>query len=92
MPARGVGLAAVSVAFNGPQGDQDPNARGWLAGDGLHPNDSGHDVIGEGLRLLGYTLLWPESAVDDSDSDGDGVPDDKGFCPTFPGSTATNGC
>ena len=90
--SRGVGLAEVSQGFNGPDGDEDPGARGWLARDGLHPNDEGHAVIGEALRLLGYQPLWPESAVDDSDRDGDGVPDDKDFCPDFPGTPATNGC
>lgn len=48
-----IGYAAVYAAFNGPDGDEDPAARGYIAPDGLHPNDAGHAVIAELLRSLG---------------------------------------
>jgi lysophospholipase L1-like esterase len=53
----GVPYAPVHAAFNGPDGDQDPGDKGLLAGDGLHPNGTGHAVIAELLRGLGYAPL-----------------------------------
>jgi lysophospholipase L1-like esterase len=47
----------VYRAFNGANGDEDPGAKGYLFLDGLHPNDTGHEVIATQLRKLGYAPL-----------------------------------
>ena len=47
--------ARVYLAFNGPNGDIDPGDLGLLAFDGLHPNRSGHRLIADLLRGLGYS-------------------------------------
>jgi len=49
--------AVVYLAFNGPNGDEDPEDKGYIAADGFHPNDTGHQVIADLLRELGYTPL-----------------------------------
>ncbi len=49
--------ARVYAAFNGPNGDIDPSAYGYIQWDGLHPNDKGHGVIATLLRNLGYAPL-----------------------------------
>ncbi len=49
--------ADVYLAFNGQDGDQDPANNGYLFLDGLHPNDTGHKVIADLLRGLGYAPL-----------------------------------
>jgi lysophospholipase L1-like esterase len=55
--SQGIPVAKVSVAFNGPTGEEDPRAKGYIAFDGLHPNDTGHWVIASLLRNLGYAPL-----------------------------------
>jgi lysophospholipase L1-like esterase len=55
--ANGIPMAAVSQAFNGPNGDQDPGMKGYIAFDGVHPNDAGHKVVADLLRGLGYAPL-----------------------------------
>lgn len=50
-------VARVHDAFNGPGGDQDPVALGYIAVDGVHPNDAGHKAIADALRELGYAPL-----------------------------------
>ena len=50
--------ARVYAAFNGVNGDEDPGAKGLLA-DGFHPNTSGHAVIAQALRNLGYAATVP---------------------------------
>lgn len=55
--ANGIPLAQVHLAFNGPNGDEDPAGKGLLAIDGIHPNDNGHQVIANALRALGYAPL-----------------------------------
>ena len=52
-----VPYAQVYRAFNGPQGTDDPKAKGYIAFDGLHPSDTGHRVIADLLRQLGYAPL-----------------------------------
>jgi lysophospholipase L1-like esterase len=49
--------ASVHLAFNGVNGDEDPIAKGYIASDGLHPSDTGHQVIADVLRGLGYVPL-----------------------------------
>lgn len=50
-------LAQVHAAFNGSTYTEDPVAKGWIASDGIHPNDAGHEVIAELFRALGYAPL-----------------------------------
>jgi lysophospholipase L1-like esterase len=52
-----VPYAQVYGAFNGPKGTDDPKAKGYIAIDGLHPSDTGHRVIADLLRQLGYAPL-----------------------------------
>jgi len=47
----------VHLAFNGPNGDQDPVAKGLITVDGVHPNDNGHKAIADALCALGYGPL-----------------------------------
>jgi lysophospholipase L1-like esterase len=54
---RAVPYAQVYRAFNGPSGADDPKAKGYIAFDGLHPSDTGHRVIADLLRQLGYAPL-----------------------------------
>src|SRR5918998_3288385 len=53
----GVPYAPVYLAFNGPNGDEDPRSKGYLSFDGLHPNNTGHRVIADELRMIGYAPL-----------------------------------
>ena len=53
--ARNIPFAHVYMAFNGPNGDIDPNDLGLLAFDNLHPNGRGHRLIANLLRGLGYS-------------------------------------
>jgi len=55
--ANGIPVAAVRVAFNGAAGTVDPIAGGLIASDGFHPNDAGHKVIADQLRMLQYKPL-----------------------------------
>lgn len=55
--AAGIPYARVYEAFNGPNGDIDPQRKRYLAFDGLHPNDTGHKVIADQLRALRYLPL-----------------------------------
>jgi hypothetical protein len=49
--------AQVHLAFNGPYGDEDPKSKGYLSFDGIHPNNTGHRIIADELRKLGYAPL-----------------------------------
>jgi len=51
-------LAQVYLTFNGANGDEDSIAKGYIARDGLHPSDSGHQLIANLLRGLGYAPLF----------------------------------
>jgi len=57
--AAGIPHASVYKAFNGSGGDEDPIAKGYIAFDSFHPNATGHAVIANLLRLLGYSPLYP---------------------------------
>jgi lysophospholipase L1-like esterase len=52
--ARNIPYAQVYLAFNGPNGDIDPDDVGLLAFDHLHPNGRGHRLIADLLKGLGY--------------------------------------
>jgi lysophospholipase L1-like esterase len=45
----GVAVAAISQAFHGDEGDEDPVSRGLISDDRLHPSDDGHEAITEAL-------------------------------------------
>jgi lysophospholipase L1-like esterase len=53
----GIPYARVYLAYNGPTGDEDPILKGYIAFDGLHPNDLGHKVMADLLRDLAYQPL-----------------------------------
>jgi lysophospholipase L1-like esterase len=53
--ARNIPFAQVYLAFNGPNGDIDPDDLGLLSFDNLHPNRRGHRLIADLLRGLGYS-------------------------------------
>jgi len=53
----GIPVARVFQAFNGPSGDDDPDDRGYLSGDGTHPTLEGYKLIAEEFRKLGYQYL-----------------------------------
>ena len=55
----GIPVARVYQDLNGPNGDQDPGDKGYLAADGFHNNDAGAHRIAELLRQLGYEPLAP---------------------------------
>lgn len=55
--ANGIPVATVHQAFNGAGGSTDPGTLGLIALDGFHPNDAGHKVIADQLRVLGYSPL-----------------------------------
>lgn len=55
--ANGIPMAQVHLAFNGPNGDEDPVVKGLITADGIHPNDNGHEAIANALRVLGYAPL-----------------------------------
>ncbi len=50
----GILVAQVFQAMNGVHGDDDPNAQGYLASDGLHLSDKGYLVVANLFRELGY--------------------------------------
>ena len=52
-------VALVHSAFNGPNGDEDPADKGYLADDGLHPSEVGAAVIADLHRELGYEYTCP---------------------------------
>jgi lysophospholipase L1-like esterase len=56
--AHGISHARVHEAFNGPNGTEDPNNKGYMHPDEIHPNDDGHAVIAQELRRLGYEPLY----------------------------------
>jgi hypothetical protein len=50
----GIPVACVFAAFNGPDGNDDPLVKGYVADDGRHPSDLGKEVIAGELRKFGY--------------------------------------
>jgi lysophospholipase L1-like esterase len=56
--AYGIPQAGIHEAFNGPNGAEDPNDKGYMHPDGIHPNDAGHAAIAQELRELGYEPLY----------------------------------
>jgi hypothetical protein len=53
-------VARVDLAFNGPNGDEDPSDKGYLGPDKQHPNqEQGFALMAELFRELGYEPLAP---------------------------------
>ncbi len=55
----GIPVAQVFAAFNGPDGNDDPVVKGYIAGDGKHPSDLGKDAIAAEFCKLGYECARP---------------------------------
>jgi len=55
-------VAQVYLAFNGPNGDEDPVGKGYIAADGIHLSDMGNRLVAELHRELGYQPLGPSGA------------------------------
>ncbi|MCA1564614.1 MAG: DUF4214 domain-containing protein [Acidobacteria bacterium] len=54
--------ALVYQAFNGLNGELDAGRRGYISADGIHPNDTGHDIIAGQFRATSYQpLVTPQS-------------------------------
>lgn len=54
--------ALVYQAFNGINGEIDAGQRGYLSSDGIHPSNTGHDIIAAQLRATSYRpLVVPQS-------------------------------
>ncbi len=45
--------------FNGPEHDEDPRAKGWMADDGMHANGKGGSVAAEALAAVGFAVSEP---------------------------------
>jgi lysophospholipase L1-like esterase len=52
-------VALVHLAFNGPDGDEDPADKGYLLFDGVHTTKKGAAAIGDLHRQLGYEFTCP---------------------------------
>jgi hypothetical protein len=52
-------VAHIFLLFNGANGDEDPVEKGWIAYDGLHPNEIGKELIAAEFRKLGYQYIEP---------------------------------
>ncbi len=63
-----------------------------LFGLDVHIFDDAHRALCQEafLQLVDDEAIWTGPA--ENDRDGDGVPDDKDYCPDYPGSKAANGC
>ena len=55
----GVAMASVYDAFNGPDHDENPREKGYVAGDGLHTSPEGASAHAELLHDLGYGAVIP---------------------------------
>jgi len=59
--ANGAGFVSLFDIFNGPNHDEDPREKGWMAEDGFHAGEAGLDVVAEALTALGFELSEPPS-------------------------------
>ena len=57
--AYNVPVAWVYDAFNGPNHDEDPREKGYIADDGRHTREAGQKVIADLMRELGYDPVNP---------------------------------
>ncbi|RLG19685.1 hypothetical protein DRN74_06465, partial [Candidatus Micrarchaeota archaeon] len=55
-------------------------------------SESYKETVGDGFHRLGNVDAVPNTSGDESDRDGDGVPDDQDYCPDWPGRKESNGC
>jgi hypothetical protein len=54
-----VPVADVHSVFNGPTHREDPVAKGYIQGDGIHPSNAGREVMAKTLGDLGYKPVKP---------------------------------
>jgi lysophospholipase L1-like esterase len=62
--ANSIPCARVYRAFNGANGDEDAGDKGYISAfdpSGVHPNDTGHRVIADLFRALGYFPLMGQA-------------------------------
>ncbi len=55
--ANRIHVARAYREFNGPNGDEDAGAKGYISADGIHPNSAGHDAVARLLRELYFSPL-----------------------------------
>jgi len=53
--SKGFLCADAHTSFNGAGGTEDPQQKGYISSDGLHPNDTGYQIIADDFRSLGYS-------------------------------------
>jgi lysophospholipase L1-like esterase len=65
--ANNVPCAQVYRAFNGVNGNEEANDKGYLTFDHFHPSTLGYKVIADQFRALGYTpLIGTVNSIDDA--------------------------
>jgi hypothetical protein len=57
--ANGAGFVSLLDAFNGPNQDEDPRAKGLIGDDGFHANENGQDLVVETLAAIGFEVSEP---------------------------------
>jgi hypothetical protein len=57
--ANGAGFVSLLDAFNGPNQDEDPRAKGLIGDDGFHANENGQDLAVETLAAIGFEVSEP---------------------------------
>lgn len=57
--ANGAGFVSLYGIFNGPNHDEEPREKGWIAEDGFHANEKGNQVIAEALAAIGFEVNEP---------------------------------
>lgn len=57
----GASYVSMLDVFNGPEHDQDPGEKGWIAEDGMHLSNSGVAVLVDAVAAVGFELSEPPS-------------------------------
>lgn len=57
--ANGAYFVSLFDVFNGPNHDEDPIEKGWMADDGMHAGGEGLDIVAETLASVGFEVSEP---------------------------------